>query len=253
MKLNQLFTGLILFFLFSCSNPQKATDITIACASNLQFAMKEIIDRFEDAQNVTCELIIGSSGKLTAQIQEGAPYDIFVSADLKYPISLYKNGISSSPPKIYAYGKLILWSNKITENLSIGLLKSDQIRYVAIANPETAPYGKAAMEVLTFYQQWDHLKDKLVYGESISQTNQFILSQSADAGFTAKSIVLSAAMKGKGKWVEIDPKSYSPIKQGILLIDRGEPENETARAFYNFIFSPEAREILLNYGYSINE
>lgn len=253
MNLKWLLIGSLLLIAVRCKQQVNKETLVIACASNLQFAMKEITRQFENQQNVSCELVISSSGKLTAQIREGAPYDLFISADMKYPQSLYEKGISSTLPKIYAYGKLVLWSNKITDDISIDYLKSNQISHIAIANPETAPYGKAAQEALTFYQQFDDLKEKLVYGESIAQTNQFILSKSADVGFTAKSVLLSDALRNKGSWVEVDPVSYSPIKQGILLIDRAQSENTTARAFYNYIFSAEAREILLKYGYSINE
>ncbi|MEL6558097.1 MAG: molybdate ABC transporter substrate-binding protein [Bacteroidota bacterium] len=253
MKLHLLFKGLLLCFLFGCANSHQKTDLTIACAANLQYAINEIKEQFEKQHNISCQLIISSSGKLTAQIKEGAPYDVFISADMKYPELLYQNGLANIPPKTYAYGKLVLWTNKITDDFSINSMTSDQINYIAIANPETAPYGKAALEALKYHQQFDLLKDKLVFGESVSQINQFIISQSADVGFTAKSIVLSPALRDKGKWVELDSASYQPIEQGILLIDRGESQNTAARDFYDYIFSPEAKKNLMNYGYSINE
>jgi molybdate transport system substrate-binding protein len=121
-----------------------------------------------------------------------------------------------------------------------------------MANPETAPYGRAAIEAMTFYKVFDIVKDKLVYGESISQTNQYILSRSADIGFTARSIVLSSEMKGRGKWVDVDPRAYTPIQQGAVILKHGmETNKDAAQKFYNYLYSDKAKQILKKYGYVV--
>lgn len=242
-----------IFLIVGCNVKDNDNVLAIACASNMQFAMQEIIEQFSEKTNTKCQLILGSSGKLTAQISEGAPYDLFISADMKYPEELYQKGLTTSKPQVYALGKLVLWTLNAKAKPAIENLKNEEIRHIALANPKTAPYGRAAIEVLNFYQQFNSLKNKLVYGESISQTNQFILSNVADIGFTAMSVVHSPELKEKGNWIMIDTNSYKPIEQGIVIINRENGKNKDSKAFYDFVFSKEAREILLKYGYSINE
>ena len=133
--------------------------------------------------------------KLTAQIKQGAPFDIFVSADMKYPQDLFESSFSKEPPWVYALGKLVLWSKGRKLESVRSALQDSGVQHIAIANPMTAPYGKAAKEVLVKYHLWDEIQPKLVFGESISQTNQFIQSGAADFGFTAKSIVMAPQMQ----------------------------------------------------------
>ncbi|MBT8288369.1 MAG: molybdate ABC transporter substrate-binding protein [Bacteroidia bacterium] len=238
----------------SCRQQTKSkVTITVATASNMQFAMKEIAEAFTSQSGIECELIVGSSGKLTAQITEGAPYDVFVSADIKYPNELYKIGRIIGQPKIYARGKLVLWT--MAEGLSpeLNSLTSVNIKHIAIANPKNAPYGKAAIEVLQRNGLLDSVKHKLVYGESISQTNQFIISRSAELGFTAMAVVQSTEMKNKGKWMNISTDHYSPIDQGVVVIKRDENHLAQSSAFVDFLFSDKAVKILENFGYSTSE
>lgn len=196
-------------------------------------------------------MIVSSSGKLTGQITAGAPYDIFVSADMKYPEEIFEKGLSFEKPKVYAYGQLVLWTTTDSISPTLETLKQDHIQHIAVANPKTAPYGVAAMQVLDKYDLMNDLKEKLVYGESIAQTNQFITSKAAEIGFTAKSVVLSPTMKNQGNYTEIDEKAYDRIRQGIVRIKRTDAENKNTRIFYNFIFSPEAQQILKTNGYAI--
>lgn len=236
-------------FLFSCSG-SKTEKITIATAANMQFAMKALSEDFTKKTGIHCELVFSSSGKLTAQIIEGAPYDLFVAANMKYPEAVYKSGLSTEKPKIYASGKIVLWSMTTGLNPSINVLKSDSVRYIALANPKTAPYGLAALEVLQHYDIEEKLKDKLVFGESIAQTNQFITSNAAGLGFTAMSVVLSPQMKNKGQWIEIPDQLYKPIEQGVVVIKNENLKN--SQLFYNYLFSEEARKLLEEYGYLVN-
>ncbi len=259
--------GLILFVLFSsvlflpaCNSvenknkKQNSGDgkLTIAVAANMQFAMQEISRAFTNKTGIRCDLIISSSGKLTAQIKESAPYDLFVSADMKYPSELFTTGFAMNQPKIYAYGKLVMWSMIDSIKPSVDILKNPEINHIAMADPKTAPYGEAAIEALKHYGIFENVKDKLVFGESISQTNQFIISKSAEIGFTAKSVVLSPAMKGKGHWADVDEASYPAIAQGVVLLKRKNLQKNNAEKFYYFLFSDDAKKILGNFGYSVN-
>ncbi len=233
----------------STQRPEASTSsITIATSANMQFAMRALIDQFTTLHEVDCEMVIGSSGKLTAQIKAGAPFDLFVSANMKYPKEIYESGLAQQAPEVYAYGTLVLWSMKEDLIPSLTSLKEESVRHIALANPNIAPYGIAAMEALRSYQLDQELTPKLVYGESIAQTNQFIITQSADIGFTAMSVVLSPQMKDKGKWVVVDEKAYSPIAQGIVMIKNQDPK---ALRFYQFLFSKEAEAILTEFGYSV--
>lgn len=247
--------GIVLLVLVSaCKDANNdSSKITIAAAANTQYALESIIEKFTAETGINCDLIISSSGKHTAQIMEGAPFDIFISADMKYPSDLFKKGFASAPPEIYAYGKLALWTMvdglaPTTENLD-----SSSIKHIAIANPKTAPYGLAALEVLKKKGLLSDLETKLVYGESIAQTNQFIYSKSAEIGFTAQSVVLSPEMKGKGNFVIINDSLYTPIAQGAVIINQPKRNNSGVKKFYKFLFSREAKIILKDFGYSVDE
>lgn len=229
--------------------------VTVAAAANVQFVLAELTKDFESATGIKTEIILNSSGKLTAQIKEGAPYDIFVSADMKYPEELYKSGFATDAPKVYANGLLVLWTTRtgIKPDDALNALTSDEVKKIAIANPETAPYGTASVEAMNYYKVYDKVKNKLVYGESISQTNQYIISGSADIGFTAKSIVLSNEMQGKGTWMDVNRKAYNSIKQGAVILKHGKEANyDASKKFYDYLYSDKAKNILKKYGYVID-
>lgn len=231
----------------------KQQKITIAVAANMQFAMEDLIEIFTRQTGIDCELIISSSGKLTAQIKQGAPFDIFVSADMKYPNEIHKSDLAAGPPKVYAYGKLVLWSMKDGFQPSLAGLAGDSIHHIAIANPKLAPYGVAAMDVLKNHHLLDRVEKKLVFGESIAQTNQFVITKSAEMGFTAMSVVLSPELKDKGQWIEIDSESYAPIEQGVIVINRKNGPLEEAGRFYDFLSSAEAQTVLKAFGYGVDD
>lgn len=214
--------------------------------------MEELTKAFSEETGISTELVLGSSGKLTAQISQGAPFDVFVSADMKYPEKLYLDGLTTAAPKVYANGKLVLWSlqKKVPHNLEF--LTNAETVHVAIPNPKNAPYGLAARQALQHQQVYEKVKEKLVYGESISQANQFIISGTAEVGFTAKSVVLSPELKGKGNWVEVAEESYAPIRQGVVVVKKQGKKMAEAEKFFTFLFSDKARNILQRYGYSTN-
>ena len=244
---------IVLVFLLAAPLAAAAGEITVAGAANVQFTLEDLKAEFTRETGIGVKTVIGSSGKLTSQIENGAPFDVFLSADTKYPAVLYKEGFSLRSPKVYAYGVLVLWTMKDLD-LSQGLnvLNGPGIVKIAIADPALAPYGRQAVNALKFYKLYDAEKKKLVLGESISQANQFITTGAADIGFTAESVVLAPDMKGKGKWVEVDPHSYQPIAQGVIVLKYGDQtHSKEAREFYDFLFSSPAREIFKRYGYKL--
>lgn len=257
MTLVRTIKYLLLLYLFSltaCSESTLEEDkIIVATAANMQFAMEALSKAFTKSTGIKCELVLSSSGKLTAQIKEGAPFDVFVAANMKYPEEVYKSGLATAPAEIYAYGKLVLWSMKANIEPSLAILNDSKVEHIALANPETAPYGQAAIEALRHSKLLESVQKKLVYGESIAQANQFINTQSAEIGFTAKSVVLSPKLKGKGQWVELDTTSYTAISQGVILLNRNEQSRDLATQFFDFLFSEKAQSILNDYGYQVKE
>lgn len=223
--------------------------IILAAAANTQYAVDKIIDIFKSKYNINVRKVISSSGKLTSQITHGAPYDIFLSANMKYPLFLYKKGFVVNKPKVYAKGVLVIWTlkNFNLKNWEESLKKAKKI---ALPNPKNAPYGKAAVTVLKKKGIFKDIKEKIVYGESVSQTNQYIVSKIADIGFTAKSVVLSPKMKNLGKYKDIDKNLYNPIAQGVVITKYGyKNHKDEVLKFYNFLFSKKAKEIFKKYGY----
>jgi molybdate transport system substrate-binding protein len=239
--------------LFSINKPVLADNnyITVATAANVQFAMGELKKEFNKQTGIEIKTVLSSSGKLTAQINNGAPFDVFMSADMNFPQKLYDEGFATTKPKTYAYGTLVLWTMKDLDlSDSISLLKSDKVVKIALANPKTAPYGQESVNSLNYYKIFDQVKNKIVYAESISQVNNYISSMVADIGFTSKSVVISPEMKGKGKWVNVDKKAYKAIAQGVVILKYGKENNRNfSQKFYDFLFSKKARQIFEKYGY----
>ncbi len=186
---------------------------------------------------------------------QSAPFDIFISADTSFPQKIFTNHAAAEPPKVYAQGLLVLWSAKpgIQPTANLKLLLNEDIKHIAIANSKTAPYGAAAEAILKKYNLYDKIATKLVTGESITQTSQFIATQAADIGFTAKSIVISNEMKNKGKWIELNRNDYPPVKQAAVLLKYGQQNHAAeAKKFYDFLFSKQAKEIYKKFGYIVN-
>jgi len=241
----------IFILIWSCES-KREEKLKIACAANVQFAMNEICEAFQEESGVATDIIIGSSGKLTAQIEQGAPFDVFVSADMIYPQELYSSGYAANKPEIYAYGQLVLWTLNEELEAQLPVLFNENVKHIAMANPKTAPYGRAAMQALETMENYTQIKDKFVYGESVSQTNQFIMSGTAELGFTAISAVLTPQLKGQGDWLLLDQELYSPIAQGAVVIKKDEKDLR-AEEFYNFLFSEKAKTIFGKYQYIIPE
>jgi molybdate transport system substrate-binding protein len=232
-----------------------SAQITVAAAANMQFAMEVIKTAFKAETGKDVKGVYGASGKLTAQIKNGAPFDVFVSADMSYPDSLFKWKYAIGKPKTYAYGILVLWTMKEYDlGKGLSILGDSSIAKIAIGDLKATIYGPAAVKAMTAANVYDAAKPKIVFGENITQVAQYITTQSADIGFNAKSIVLSPQMQGKGKWVEVDKSLYDPLAQGAVVLKYGQDNNpESSKAFYAFLYGKKAREILEKYGYILPE
>jgi molybdate transport system substrate-binding protein len=219
-----------------------ANEIFTASATGNAYAMPEIIKKYNEIYpNDKVYLIFASSGKLTAQIMHGAKYDIFLAANMKYPYALYQKGIALTKPKIYAYGAIVIFSRKpLKGDYKEIILNASSI---AIANPRTAPYGKAAVEFLKNTGLYDKVKSKLVYAETVSAAFNYSL-HSTDIGIIAKSLLFSPNTKKYKNWIDL-PNKYTPISQGVVLL------NKKAENFYNFLFSNNAKKVLKKYGYIV--
>ncbi|MDQ7042410.1 MAG: molybdate ABC transporter substrate-binding protein [Sulfurimonas sp.] len=241
-----------LFFLLLLTLSLNAVTINIAVATNVSYAIEELRAKFiEIHPEIEVNIILGSSGKLTAQISHGAPYGLFMSANMLYPRKLYEKNIAITKPRIYAKGALSLFSTQKQDYTSgIKLLQTASIQKIAIANPKTAPYGKAAFEALKNAKIYTQVKDKLLFGESISQTLSYIIT-AADIGFVASSSLYSAKMsqyKEGIHWQEVDPTLYSPIEQGVVLLSLAK-DKKAYKLFYEFLFTSDAQKIFKKYGY----
>lgn len=244
----------IVFILLLSLTTVNAGEITIAVAANVSYAIEALKKEFNSVYPQTqVQVILGSSGKLTAQIKHDAPYELFMSADMKYPEVLYSEQIAVTEPVVYAQGALAFLSVK-DQNHTVGMkmLESDKIQKVAIANPQTAPYGVAAAEALQNAGLYETLKEKFVYGESISQTVTYATT-AADIGLIARSSLLSPQMSEYKKhihWSDVNATLYTPIDQGMVILKKGEG-NPEVKAFYNFMLSEKAKEVLKNFGYEV--
>jgi molybdate transport system substrate-binding protein len=244
----------IILVLGLCASGLFAGTINVAVAANVSYAIDELIAKFNQSYPDTkVQVNLSSTGKLTAQIRNGAPYGILMGANMKYPEALYQDKFAITKPVIYAQGSLAMLSSKEQDfTKGIALVDEDKINKIAVANPKAAPYGKAAVEAIKNAGFLDKVQSKFVYAESISQTVTYATT-AADIGFIAKSSLYSPKMKMYKKdvnWVDVDPKLYTPIDQGIVILKKAEGDKEV-KAFYDFILSPDAKAIFQEYGYLV--
>lgn len=242
---------ILIFALLFFAAAAFAQTLKVAVAANLQGVIKVLGKDFKDKTGIGIEPIVGSSGNLSTQIKNGAPYDVFLSADMSFPENLYKEGFSTKAPEVYAFGSLVICSTSDIgfENWERMLL-SARIKKIAIANPAIAPYGKAAEEALKQKGVWNDVQSKMVQGESIAQVNTYITTSVVDVGFTTQALIKDSEGKTKLYWKLIDPKSYTPIKQGMVIIKATKAAPD-AEKFYQYMLSAAAKGILKDYGYSL--
>jgi molybdate transport system substrate-binding protein len=226
--------------------------VTVAAAADLTYAMNEIAANFEKATGCKVRVSTGSSGNFLSQIENGAPFDVFFSADIEYPRKLEAEGLAvPGSTYLYAVGKIVLWvrnDSRLDVSKGLATLRDPSIRKVAIANPQHAPYGRAAEEALRNASVYDAIKDRLVLGENISQAAQFVESGNADAGILALSLALSPGLKAKGRFWLIPETVYAPIQQGVVLVLTSQ-NMPGARAFLDFVMTPETAALLEQYGF----
>lgn len=230
-----------------------AEEVRVAVASNFLSTMKILTSNFEHRTNHRTIIISGSSGKLYAQIQHGAPFDVFFSADQHRPGLLEKEGTAIKGSRFpYAVGRLTLWSPKANVIQPDGktTLTQQSFAHLAIANPKTAPYGRAAEQTLRSLGLWERIKPRLVYGENIAQTFQFVSSQNAELGFVAHSQVMSSNIRQVGSRWDVPPTLHDPVIQEAVLLHRG-ATNAAAQAFLEFMKTPPAQAIIRQEGYDI--
>ena len=244
-------TGAFLVSLLLISGPALARDaVTVAVASNFSRAAAEISAKFAGETGITVRISNGSTGKLYTQILNGAPFDIFLAADAERPILLEQSGHAVAGSRTtYAEGALVLWSS--VEDDCLAALRDERGGHVALANPVTAPYGKAAIEYLSAEGIWDSVSRRAVYGENINQALQFVATGNAAIGFIAKSQLAAPQLPEAACTWELPSSSHSSLEQQAVLLARA-ADNEAAQRFLDYLGSEAAREILARHGYGVS-
>jgi molybdate transport system substrate-binding protein len=231
-----------------------AQELSVAAAADLQFAMRDIAARFQKETGKTVRATYGSSGNFLQQIQNGAPFDVFFSANLDYAKKLEAAGLTE-PGSYYEYakGKIVIWvpsDSKIDLSSGVKVLLDPSVKKIAIANPLHAPYGQAAVAALQRENIYDKVKDKFVLGENISQTASFVVSGAADIGIVALSLALSPNMKDKGRYAEVPAEEYPPIEQACVIL-RSSKNKNVAEQFVMFVKTPAIHDVLRSYGFDV--
>ena len=232
-----------------------AQEITVAAAADLSSALPEIVAKYKNKTGQDVRLTFGASGNLTTQIRNGAPFDVFFSADEEYPKQLIAAGLAEENTLYrYAIGRLVLWvtNDSPLDLTKLGMLSllDPSVKKISIANPEHAPYGRAAEAALRHFQVYDQISSKLVLGENISQAAQFVESGNAQAGLVALSHALAPAMKSKGRYWTVPLDAYPTLNQAAVVLSHSK-QQEAARKFLDFLRSPEAASLLADYGFSL--
>mgnify|MGYP000865827708 CR=1 FL=1 len=246
----KLFKTVLLTALLLSTTVAYAETLTIAAAADLKFAMDEIVTSFKKSHpRDQIEVIYGSSGKFFTQIQNSAPYDLYFSADITYPRQLADKGFAASVVTSYAVGRIVLWSNsRNAAGMTLESLLDPAIKKVAIANPRHAPYGKRAEEALRSLRLWDKVQPKLVFGENIAHTAQFVQTGNAQAGIIALSLALNPELAKKGGYYLIPDNLHQPLEQGFIITKRA-ADRQLARTLADYMGSKPARSIMTKYGF----
>lgn len=227
-----------------------AERIAIAAAADLKFAMDEIVAAFKQSNPADeVEVTYGSSGKFHTQIQQGAPYDLYFSADIAFPRELANNGLATAYVKPYAFGRIVLWSASLdATQMTLASLTDPKITRIAIANPRHAPYGKRAEEALRASGLWEQVEPKLVYGENIAHTAQFVQTGNAQVGIIALALAVNPELASRGGYWLIPDTLHEPLEQGYIITKRAEG-NALAKRFADYMGSKPARAVMTHYGF----
>ncbi|HVO64298.1 MAG TPA: molybdate ABC transporter substrate-binding protein [Terriglobales bacterium] len=246
--------SVLVLVLVVCPHVCAAQQITVAAAADLQFAMQDIAARFEKQTGKTVRVIYGSSGNFFQQIENGAPFDMFFSANLDFPQKLGAAGLAD-PSSFYSYarGRIAIWvpqQSKLDLSSGLRILLDPSVKKIAIANPQHAPYGQAAVAAMRKEGMYENVKDKLVLGENISQTASFVTTGAADVGIVALSLALSANMKDKGRYVEVPANEYPPIEQACVILSASKNKG-LAEEFLAYIKTAGVADVLQRYGFDL--
>lgn len=252
--LRPISASLFLLVFFLSASTAHAQSLRIAAASDLQFALADLAAQYEKQSAAKLSITFGSSGNFFAQIQNDAPFDLFFSADIAYPQKLIEGGLAEADSRYtYAFGRIVLWvpsdSPLTPAQMQWSTLLDERFQKIAIANPEHAPYGRAAVAALQKAGLYEQVKSKLVYGENISQAAQFVQSGSAQAGILAMSLTFAPAMKSGKTW-EIPRDFYPPLEQAVVLL-KSSSNKPAALAFLAFLRTEPARATLARYGFAL--
>jgi molybdate transport system substrate-binding protein len=233
----------------------RAQEITVAAAADLQFAMQDVAVRFQKQTGKMIKVTYGSSGNFFQQIQNGAPFDMFFSANLDYPKKLEAAGLIE-PGSFYPYadGKIVIWiknDSKLDLKSGLQVLLDPAVKKIAVANPQHAPYGQAAVAAMQKANIYEKVKDKFVLGENISQTASFVVSGAADVGIVALSLALSPNMKDAGRYMNVTSGDYPPIEQACVIL-KSSRNKEAAGQFLSYFKSDAVADILKNYGFDVS-
>lgn len=240
----------VIILLLLSSASAHAESINIAAAADLKFALDEIISGFNrEHTGDQIQATYGSSGRFHTQIRQGAPYDMFFSADIAYPRELAKSGLAASEVKPYGLGRIVLWSSSMNAaRMTLASLNDPMIKRIAIANPKHAPYGKRAEEALRAAALWEKLQPKMVFGENISQTAQYVQSGNAQIGIIALSLALGPELAKTGGYFLIPENLHAPLEQGYIITRRG-ADKPLVKKFAQYIESKKARSVMARYGF----
>jgi molybdate transport system substrate-binding protein len=236
---------------FAAASPQT---LSIGAASDLQAVLPALTQRFAQQSGIAARLTFGSSGNFFSQIQNGAPFDLFLSADLEYPRQLVSANLALGDTLYeYASGRIVLWTRNnsgLDVRQGLPILTDPRVRRIAIANPEHAPYGRAAVAALRHEHLYEAVQSKLVLGENISQAAQFVQSGNADVGILALSVALAPALKAGGTYAEIPATMHPAIRQGAVVL-RGAKNQKAARDFLAFLQQPDSMKLLADFGFAV--
>jgi len=240
----------------SGTDRQSAHEVRIAAAADLRFALDEIAAEFQQRRpELKVSVTYGSSGNFFAQLQNEAPFDLFLSADTEYPHRLVESWHAERESEFtYAVGHLVVWAPRSSpldvEKLGIKALLDPSVRKIAIANPKHAPYGRAAEAALKHLGMHEQVRDKLVYGDNVAQTAQFVQSGSADVGIIALSLASAPTLRDQGKYAEVPREAYPRMDQGGVIMAKAK-DREAAAAFRDFLLSSEGQVVLKRYGFGL--
>lgn len=237
----------------ACLISANAQKVKIAAAANLRYVLESIKKNYEaEHEGVELEITFGSSGTLTQQIANGAPFDLFMAADVDFPKKVKELGFAAGEVKTYIYGKVAMWSLSIDVTQGIKTTLLPTVKKIAIADPKKAPYGRNTIATLKNTNLYDAIASRIVWGENISQAAQFAFSGNAEIGFIALSLALAPDMRGKGTYYILPTTICPPIEQAYVLLKNG-ADNKWAKDFMDYIVSPTCDRLWTEFGYGLIE